>query len=103
MGDSRMNRKDNLYHSDGSRSSATTDYDKKHWTYGGLSEEKVIERDWSGKNVIVFKQFIDFSIDIANVVETGRFREIWRKITSEPPFKAGDKSRRNHKITYISW
>ena len=102
MGNNEMiTRKDNLYSSTGVRSTPTTDFNRKHWTYGGLSEEKVIERDWGGRNVLVFKEFIDASRGVGHIDDFERFSRISRRFISEPHFKAGDKSRRGHRKSAI--
>ena len=96
-----ISRKDNLYSPEGSRVKPTTNYDKKHWRYSGLSEERVIERDWGGKNVLVFKEFVDVSRNVGRVHNQYEFRRIWNRVLEEPHFDAGDKSRRGHRLYRI--
>ena len=47
-----------LYTREGKRARETGSYDRDHWTWGGITEKHAIERDWSGKNVIIFKTFL---------------------------------------------
>ena len=89
---SAARRDSNLYTASGARSGPATAYDAEHWGWNGLSAGKVMRRDWSGKNVLLFREFYH--------AQRAPARPAWlAAIVAEPAFKAGDRGRRGHRVS----
>lgn len=69
-------------------------YDAQHWNWNGLSEQAVIQRDWSGKNVLHFSDFF-------HAKRQPNLPPWLAAIAAEPAFKAGDRGRRGFRISEL--
>ena len=92
---SAARRDSNLYTASGARSGPTTAYDAQHWNWNGLSEGAVLRRDWSGKNVLLFREFYH--------TQRAPAQPAWMAaVVAEPAFKAGDRGRRGYRVSQLA-
>lgn len=105
MGDpAYFHRKDNLYNAQKERTKCVSNYDKKHWNYGGLTEKQVIDRDWRGEYILFFQNMMDIERDVYVTTDELRFNNLISDVMAHPEyphFKSGDKKRLNHRTFYL--
>lgn len=91
-------RDSRIYRSDGTRSGVETPYDSMHWTWNNLTPDEVVERDWSGKYVLLFDEYMDRNRPGPIDIERSRTWPPWfHSVVANSPFQPGDASRRSHR------
>lgn len=93
MGGSR--RDSRIYLPSGARSGVETPYDAMHWTWNGLSPEQVIARDWAGRHVLVFDEFMH--AERGGTIDSSNEPHWLCALRLHPPYHAGDRSRRGYR------
>ena len=93
MGGAR--RDSRIYLPSGERSGVETPYDAMHWTWNGLKSEQVVTRDWSGRHVLVFDEFLH--TERGGTVDPLNEPHWLRALRRNPPYRAGDRSRRGYR------
>ena len=88
-------RDSRIYLPSGARSGVETPYDAMHWTWSGLSPDQVVVRDWSGRHVLVFGEFMHS--ERGGTIDPSDEPSWLRALRKDPPYRAGDRSRRGYR------